>query len=75
MFYIFAEDEGDRLNGTPLMIAATAGNVPEAYRPDGANGFPMEQILTPLKATARRCRMPWNEPFCCTAPTNSDPTN
>ncbi len=63
MFYIFTKDEGDKLAGTPIMIAATAGNVPEAYGPDGANGFSMEQILTPLKATAHRCSLPWNDPY------------
>lgn len=63
MFYIFAEDEGDRLTGTPLMIAATAGNIPAAYGPDGATGFTIDQIFTPLKATAHRCGLPWHDPY------------
>lgn len=63
MYYIKAEDEGGKLEGTPLMIAATAGNVPEAYGPDGGNGYPMSEILTPLKATAFRCKLPLAEPF------------
>ncbi|KEO54641.1 NAD(P)H-dependent oxidoreductase [Thioclava indica] len=63
MFYIFAEDEGDRLSGTPLMIAATAGNIPGAYGPGGANHFTIEEIFTPLRATAHRCGLPWHEPY------------
>jgi putative NADPH-quinone reductase len=63
MFYIFPEDEGDRLTGTPLMIAATAGNNPGAYGPGGANRFTIEEIFVPLRATAHRCGLPWHEPY------------
>ena len=63
MYYIRHAEEGARLEGTPLMIGATAGNVPEAYTPEGQNHFPMIEILTPLRATAWRCRLPLAEPF------------
>ena len=63
MYYIKHAEEGARLEGTPLMIAATAGNVPEAYSPEGQNHFPMLEILTPLRATAWRCHLPLTEPF------------
>ena len=63
MFYIRYEAEGRRLEGTPLMIAATAGNLPEAYRPGGANLFAMTELFAPLRATAHRCRLDWAEPF------------
>ncbi len=63
MFYIFAEEEGDRLTGTPLMIAATAGNISGAYGLGGANRFTIEEIFTPLRATAHRCGLPWHEPY------------
>ncbi|WP_179381014.1 NAD(P)H-dependent oxidoreductase [Jannaschia marina] len=63
MYYIHAETEGDRLAGTPLMIAATAGNGPTAYRRGGQNGYALDAILTPLKATARRCGLPWHRPY------------
>ncbi len=63
MFYLYYEAEGRHLEGTPLMIAATAGNVPEAYRPGGANMFSMETLFAPLRATANRCGLPWAEPF------------
>lgn len=62
MCYIHPETEGHRLAGTALMIAATAGNIPEAYGRDGANHFTMEELLAPLKATARRCGLPWQPP-------------
>ncbi|MBJ6135295.1 NAD(P)H-dependent oxidoreductase [Ochrobactrum sp. Q0168] len=63
MFYIAYEAEGRRLEGTPLMIAATAGNTAEAYRPGGANMFATTDIFTPLRATANRCGLIWTEPF------------
>lgn len=63
MFYIAYEQEGRALEGTPLMIAATAGNVPDAYRPGGRNMFPMIELLAPLRATAHRCGLVWADPF------------
>lgn len=63
MFYLAYETEGRLLEGTPLMLAATAGNVPEAYRPGGRNMFPMIELLAPLRATANRCGLLWSEPF------------
>jgi putative NADPH-quinone reductase len=62
MYYIHAATEGDRLVGTPLMIAATAGNTPAAYGRDGANHFTMDELMAPLKATALRCGLPWHSP-------------
>lgn len=62
MFYIRPE-EGARLHGLPVMLAATAGNVPEAYRPTGPNLFPLEELLRPLEATAHRCGLAWSRPF------------
>jgi len=63
MFYMFAQDEGDRLAGTPLMVAATAGNIPDAYAREGANRFTIDEIFTPLKATAHRCGLSWHVPY------------
>lgn len=63
MFYIAYEAEGRRLEGTPLMIAATAGNTVEAYGPGGTNIFAISDIFTPLRATANRCGLTWTEPF------------
>ena len=63
MFYISYDREGRALEGTPLMIAATAGNVPDAYRPGGRNMFPMIDLLAPLRATAHRCGLVWTTPF------------
>lgn len=63
MFYIAYESEGRMFEGTPLMVAATAGNVPDAYRSGGRNMFTMNALLAPLQATAHRCGLPWAEPF------------
>ncbi len=56
-------DEGARLRGLPVMLAATAGNVPEAYTRGGANLYPLEELLRPLEATVHRCGMAWSRPF------------
>lgn len=63
MYYMAYEAEGRLLEGRPLLVAATAGNVPEAYAPDGANKFTMDELLRPLEATAHRCGLPWQRPF------------
>jgi putative NADPH-quinone reductase len=63
MFYTEHADEGRRLAGTPLMIAATAGNAPQAYGPDGGNLFPLIELFAPLRAMAHRCGLVWSEPF------------
>jgi putative NADPH-quinone reductase len=63
MFYVHFEAEGARLAGKPLLVAATAGNVPEAYAPQGQNLFPLRELLRPLQATANRCNLDWAEPF------------
>lgn len=62
MYYLEREAEGDRLAGTPLMVAATAGNIAAAYGRGGQNHFTIDEILTPLKATAHRCGLPWHTP-------------
>lgn len=63
MFYINYETEGRVLEGTELMVAATAGNVPEAYRSGGRNMFEIEALFAPLRATANRCGLKWSPPF------------
>ena len=63
MFYVRPEEEGARIAGLPLLVAATAGNVPEAYSADGVNLFPLAELLRPLHSTAHRCGLRWKEPF------------
>lgn len=63
MFYFSYETEGRFLEGTPLLVVATAGNVPEAYSPIGVNLFPLASLLNPLRATANRCGLPWASPY------------
>ena len=61
MFYI-APEHGERLSGLPIMVAATAGNVAQAYTPEGINGFPLEELLYPMQSMARRCGLVWHAP-------------
>jgi putative NADPH-quinone reductase len=63
MYYLRYEEEGRKLEGTPLMVAATAGNTPENYSAHGSAGFTLAELLRPLQATAHRCLLPWAEPF------------
>lgn len=63
MFYVAYEAEGRRLEGTPLKIALTAGNLREAYSAGGRNLFEIDALLAPLKATANRCGLAWSDPF------------
>ncbi|MDG9669421.1 NAD(P)H-dependent oxidoreductase [Hahella sp. CR1] len=63
MYYLDYENTGRRFEGAPVMIATTAGNTEAAYQPRGQNRFTMETLLTPLQATANRCRLPWGDPF------------
>lgn len=61
MFYARPE-EGEQLRGLPVLVTATAGNVPEAYGPAGVNLYPLEELLRPLEATAHRCGLAWSRP-------------
>ncbi|WEX07862.1 NAD(P)H-dependent oxidoreductase [Chelativorans sp. AA-79] len=63
MYYIAYEAEGRKFEGTPLKLAVTAGNVPEAYSPSGINLFPLDEILKPLRSMASRYALPWSDPF------------
>lgn len=63
MYYLRYTDEGQHLEGTPLMVAATAGNLAEAYGPEGVNLYPLAALLRPLEATAHRCKLPYATPF------------
>jgi putative NADPH-quinone reductase len=62
-FYVRAEEDGSRIEGRRLMIAAVAGNTPENYQPGGRVAIPLPELLRPFEATARRCGLEWNEPF------------
>lgn len=61
LFYIEPE-LGAKLEGKPVMVAATAGNMPQAYTAEGINGFPLEELLYPLRATAKRTGLDWHQP-------------
>lgn len=63
MYYIAYETEGRLLEGTPVMLAATAGNVMGSYAADGQNLLPLADLLAPWRATANRCGLVWTQPF------------
>ncbi|WP_424137059.1 NAD(P)H-dependent oxidoreductase [Roseomonas chloroacetimidivorans] len=63
MFYVNARTEGTLIAGRAMMVAATAGNRPSAYSPEGANLFSLPELLRPLHSTAHRCNLVWQEPF------------
>lgn len=63
MFYVHPKEEGDRIANRPLLVAATAGNKPSAYTPEGVNLFSLAELLKPLHSTAHRCGLVWQEPF------------
>ncbi len=63
MYYIAYEAEGRLFEGTPVMLAATAGNVMGSYAADGQNLLPLADLLAPWRATAHRCGLPWADPF------------
>ena len=63
MFYFSYQTEGRKLEGTPVMLAVTAGTASDVKRPDGLNMFSMADLLVPLRATAHRCGLLWQDPF------------
>jgi putative NADPH-quinone reductase len=67
-------EEGARLSGLPLMVAATAGNDTDTYSPSGIHLFPLEELLRPLMATASRCGLPWEPPFLVYRANRSPPS-
>ena len=73
MYYVHPEEEGERLRDLPVMVAATAGNDPSAYTPEGANLYPLEELLKPLHSTAHRCFWRWTDPFLVYRANKSSP--
>jgi putative NADPH-quinone reductase len=51
------------LAGKTLRIVTTTGGAFEGYGPGGLHGWEYEAMLVPLKATARRLGMIWQEPL------------
>lgn len=51
------------LAGKTLRIVTSTGGKAEAYAHGGFHGWPFDEVLVPLKATARRLGMHWSEPL------------
>ncbi|HYZ30712.1 MAG TPA: NAD(P)H-dependent oxidoreductase [Crenalkalicoccus sp.] len=54
---------GTALAGKALLSAVTAGGPAEAYGPEGANRYQVQEFLRPFEQTARLCHMRWLPPF------------
>jgi glutathione-regulated potassium-efflux system ancillary protein KefG len=54
---------GRALEGKVLQVAMTAGGREMAYGPEGFNRHTFREFLVPVEATARLCRMTFNEPW------------
>jgi glutathione-regulated potassium-efflux system ancillary protein KefG len=55
--------DGTALHGKDFLCAVTAGGSEASYRIDGRNGRTVEELLAPLRQTARLCGMRWHTPF------------
>lgn len=63
MYYVDYVKSGALLAGLPLMLSVSAGNTAEAYSREGANAATLDQLLLPLRVTAKRCGWQWQPPF------------
>jgi glutathione-regulated potassium-efflux system ancillary protein KefG len=73
MFYIHPDEEGERLRGQPPLVAATAGNDPEGYNPQGVKLCSISELRKPLHSTANRCGLAWRKPFLIYRSNKSSP--
>ncbi|SDO88191.1 Putative NADPH-quinone reductase (modulator of drug activity B) [Lutimaribacter pacificus] len=51
------------LRGKELLVVTTTAGGPDAYRRDGRLGFTIEEVLTPLRASANYTSMIFSEPL------------
>jgi glutathione-regulated potassium-efflux system ancillary protein KefF len=54
---------GDALKGKDFMLAISTGGSADAYRPGGAHGRPLPELLRPLEQMAVFCGMRFLPPF------------
>lgn len=54
---------GNALKGKPFFCCITAGGPQESYTVGGFHDHTLNQLLTPLKQTARLCKMTYLPPF------------
>src|ERR1700761_3903689 len=55
--------DGKVLQGKTLACAFSAGGSNEAYGPEGANRFTIDELMRPWEQTAALCGMRWIPPF------------
>ncbi len=54
---------GKALAGKVLMQAISAGGDASTYQQDGYNGFTIQELTSPMQATANLCNLKWIPPF------------
>jgi glutathione-regulated potassium-efflux system ancillary protein KefF len=54
---------GDALRGKDFLLAISTGGAADAYRPGGAHGRPLAELLRPLEQMALFCGMRFVPPF------------
>src|SRR5690606_14438898 len=54
---------GDKLAGKEVQLAITSGGREQAYGPEGHNRHSYREVLLPVEATVRLCKMRYNEPW------------
>lgn len=55
--------QGNALKGKYFLQAITAGGDDGTYQKGGRNLFPIEDLVSPYRATANLCKMNWLPPF------------
>ena len=55
--------DSEELSGKTLTQAISCGADEASYQTDGFNGFPIEELFRPMRATAHFCNMHWAQPF------------
>ena len=54
---------GNALEGKTVLQAITAGGDDQTYRKEGFNEFTLAELTSPVRATAKLCKMIWLPPF------------
>jgi glutathione-regulated potassium-efflux system ancillary protein KefG len=54
---------GDKLKGKQFLVSTTIGGPADAYREEGSNNFPINDLLKPLQQMANLTGMKYNTPL------------
>lgn len=62
LFYL-EPDMGALTANLPMLAATTTGGPPASYELESQSVMTIEELLAPLKSTARKCGWVWQKPF------------